>query len=338
MSQPLYRRVVPETYVQLLYEYLEVLGHEPESVLGQPWPTPAQEGVGGVDVECWDRLLVTAAQALDDPLLGLHVGQTISARHIGVLGSVLLACGNLGTALQRLERYIRLVYDVIPMTRRDGDGWFELVWDVSQYQPGPLVNETGMVAIMQFCRALVRGTVNPLRIDFNHPSPLDTSPYEAFFGCPVRFGQAEAVLRFSAQLLELPFKSPDPALVSLLEQHADRLLAQLPQQDEFVEQLRKTITHALREGEPSIERISPQLGTSSRTLQRRLKEAGTSFRYELNLVRHELALSYLRDPRLQIVDIAMLLGYSEHSAFTRAFKEWSGRSPHEARQLNSESY
>jgi len=137
MSQPLYRRVVPETYVQLLYEYLEALGHEPESVLGQPWPTPAQEGVGGVDVECWDRLLVTAAQALDDPLLGLHVGQTISARHIGVLGSVLLACGNLGTALQRLERYIRLVYDVIPMTRRDGDGWFELVWDVSQYQPDP---------------------------------------------------------------------------------------------------------------------------------------------------------------------------------------------------------
>ncbi|WP_248802769.1 AraC family transcriptional regulator [Pseudomonas sp. MWU13-2100] len=338
MSQPLYRRVVPETYVQLLYEYLEALGHEPESVLGQPWPTPTQEGAGGVNVECWDRLLVRAAQVLDDPLLGLHLGQTISARHIGVLGSVLLACDNLGTALQRLERYIRLVYDVIPMTRRDGDGWFELVWDVSQYQPGPLVNEVGMVAIVQFCRALVRGTANPLRIDFSHPGPLDLSPYEAFFGCPVRFGQVEAVLRFSAQLLELPLKSPDPVLVSLLEQHADRLLAQLPQQEEFVEQLRKVITHALRKGEPSIERISPQLGTSSRTLQRRLQEAGTSFRHELNLVRQELALSYLRDPRLQIVDIAMLLGYSEHSAFTRAFKEWNGRSPHEARQLNSEPY
>jgi AraC-type DNA-binding domain-containing proteins len=105
-----------------------------------------------------------------------------------------------------------------------------------------------------------------------------------------------------------------------------------------VEQLRKAITHALRDGEPSIERISRQLGTSSRTLQRRLQEAGTSFRHELSLVRQELALSYLRDPRLQIVDIAMLLGYSEHSAFTRAFKEWSGRSPHEARQLNSEPH
>ncbi|WP_416769307.1 AraC family transcriptional regulator [Pseudomonas sp. RHF3.3-3] len=334
MSQPLYRRVVPETYVQLLYEYLEALGHEPESVLGQPWPIPAQEGVGGVAVEEWDRLLVMAAHVLGDPLLGLHLGQTINARHIGVLGAVMLACGNLGTALQRLERYIRLVYDVIPMIRRDGDGWFELVWDVSQYQPGPLVNETGMVAIVQFCRALVRGTANPLRVHLNHAGPLDTRPYEAFFGCPVRFGQSEAVLRFSAQLLELPFKSPDPTLVCLLEQHADRLLAQLPQQDEFVEQLRKAITQAMCMGEPSIKRISPQLRLSSRTLQRRLQEAGTSFRHELNLVRYELALSYLRDPRLQIVDIAMLLGYSEHSAFTRAFKEWSGMSPHEARQLN----
>ncbi|HEJ4560670.1 TPA: AraC family transcriptional regulator [Pseudomonas aeruginosa] len=337
MSKPLYRRVVPETYVQLLYEYLESLGHEPELVLGAPWPTPAADGIGGVDVECWDHLLARAAQVLDDPLLGLHVGQSISARHLGVLGSVLLACGNLDTALQRLERYLRLVFDVIPMFRRDGEGWFELVWDVSHYQPGSLVSETGIVAMVQFCRALVRGTANPLLIDFNHDGPTDITPYEDFFGCPVRFGQAEAVLRFSSKLLELPLKSPDPVLVSLLEQHADRLLAQLPQQDEVVERVRKTITRALREGEPGIEQISSKLHLSSRTLQRRLREAGTSFRSELNLVRHELALSYLRAPRLQIMDIAMLLGYSEHSAFTRAFKEWSGQSPQEARQRRSDS-
>ncbi|MGA4634915.1 AraC family transcriptional regulator [Pseudomonas solani] len=335
MSQPLHRRVVPETYVQLLYEYLESLGREPEAVLGEPWPTPAAEGIGGVDVERWSRLLVTAAQALDDPLLGLHVGQTISARHLGVLGSVLLACGNLDAALVRLERYLRLVFDVIPMHRRDGEGWCELAWDITQYQPGALVNETGFVAMVQFCRALVRGTVNPLSIDFNHAGPSDTAPYERFFGCPVRFNQPEAVLRFPSRLLELPLKSPDPALVSLLEQHADGLLAQLPQQEEAVELVRKAITRALREGEPGIEQIGSRLHLSPRTLQRRLQEAGTSFRKELNLVRHELALSYLRDPRLQIMDIAMLLGYSEHSAFTRAFKEWSGQSPQEARQVNS---
>jgi AraC-like DNA-binding protein len=335
MSQPLFRRVVPETYVQLLYEYLESLGHEPELVLSEPWPTPTQGAVGGVDVECWNHLLVTAAQALNDPLLGLHLGQTISPRHLGVLGSVLLACGNLDIALQRMERYLRLVFDVIPMTRRAGEGWFELVWDVSQYQPGALVNETGIVVMVQFCRALVRGTANPLLIDFNHAGPSDSVPYEAFFGCPVRFNQREAVLRFSSQLLEQPLKSPDPALVLLLEQHAERLLALLPQQDEIVEQVRRAISRSLREGEPGIERISRQLNLSPRTLQRRLQDTNTSFRRELNLVRYELALSYLSDPGLQIVDIAMLLGYSEHSAFSRAFREWTGHTPQQAKRLEA---
>jgi len=189
---------------------------------------------------------------------------------------------------------------------------------------------------LQWCSSAelwLGGTVKPLRVDFYHSGPADSSAYEAFFGCPVRFGQAEAALRFSRQLLELPLKSPDPALVSLLEQHADHLLEQLPQQDEIVDQTRKAISRSLRDGEPSVERIGSELHLSSRTLQRRLQEAGTCFRSELNLVRHELALSYLRDARLQIVDIAMLLGYSEHSAFTRAFKEWCGRSPQETRQI-----
>jgi AraC-like DNA-binding protein len=82
----------------------------------------------------------------------------------------------------------------------------------------------------------------------------------------------------------------------------------------------------------SLEWIDADLHISSRTLQRRLRDAGTSFRSELNLIRHESALSYLRDELLQIADIAMLLGYSEHSAFTRAFKEWCGRTPAETRR------
>ena len=138
-------------------------------------------------------------------------------------------------------------------------------------------------------------------------------------------------MRVGLELLAAPLKSPDPALMQVLEQHADRLLAALPQHEEIVGQVRGAIAHALREGEPDIARISTRLACSSRTLQRRLKDAGTSFRDELNLVRHELALSYLRDPRLQIVDIALLLGYSEHSAFTRAYREWTGHTPQQQR-------
>lgn len=242
MSQPLHRRVVPETYVQLLYDYLKAHGHDPVSVLAEPWPQPDPNGAGGIDVEHWEHMLATAAQQLGDPLLGIHLGRTISPRHFGVLGSVLLACNNLEAALMRLERYLRLVFDVLPMYRREGQGWVEIVWDTSEYQPGPLVNETGIVAMVQFCRDLVVGVVDPIQIDFNHLGPTDPGPYEEFFACPVRFGQAQAVMRFAPDVLAMPLKSPDPALITLLEQHADRLLAQLPQQDEMVEQVRRSIS------------------------------------------------------------------------------------------------
>lgn len=332
MGQPLHRRVVPETYVQLLYEYLEERGHEPESTLGEPWPTPALNALSGVDVVRWEQMLGKAAFSLSDPLLALHVGQTITSRHLGVLGAVLPASGNLAEALRRLDRYLRLVFDVVAMILRPGNGWIDLAWDISEYEPGYLVNETGFTVLVQFCRSLVRGTVNPLLVTFKHAGPADIRPYEDFFGCPVRFAEQETIVRFSTELLVMPLKSPDPELIMLLEQHADRLLAQLPQQQEIVEQVRKAIARELREGEPDIERISQQLFCSSRTLQRRLRQAGTGFRDELSLVRYELAQSYLRDPRLQIMDIALLLGYSEHSAFTRAFKEWSGKTPQEVRE------
>jgi len=336
MGKPLHRRVVPETYTQLLYEYLEAHGHSPEAVLGAPWPSPDPNGMGGVGVDRWEQMLECAERHLADPLLGLHVGQTITPRHLGVLGPVLLACDNLGSALQRLERYQRLIFDVIPLSRRAGPGWIELVWDISQYRTGRLVDETGFAVVIQFCRSLVRGTANPLAVGFTHSPPADIRPYENFFGCPVRFDQPEPVIRIGLDLLASPLKSPDPALILVLEQHAERLLSQLPQQEEIVEQVRKAVAQLLREGEPDIEKVSIRLCCSSRTLQRRLKTAGTSFRDELNLVRHQLAASYLQDPRLQIVEVALLLGYSEHSAFTRAFREWTGKTPQQLREQSQQ--
>lgn len=333
MGQPLHRRVVPETFAQLLYEYLEARGHLPESVLGAPWPKPDAQGIGGVEVALWARMLERAEAKLADPLIGLHLGQSINIRHLGILGPVVASCDTLAAALQKLEHYQRLIFDVTHMTQRAGKGWVELVWDGRrETHPGRLVNETGFAVLIQICRSLVRGTANPLRVEFAHGGPADVRPYEDYFGCPVRFDRPEPFVRVGLDLLAAPLKSPDPALMQVLEQHAERLLAQLPQQEEIVETVRKAIAHALRDGEPDIEQISAKLHCSSRTLQRRLLQAGTSFRGELNLIRHELATSYLSDPRLQIVDIALLLGYSEHSAFTRAYKEWTGKTPNEIRE------
>lgn len=334
MGKPLHRRVVPKTYTHLLHEYLQARGHLPDVVLGQPWPGPDSDGLGGVDVDLWEQMLERAELCLKDPLIGLHLGQSMDSRHLGTLGLVLLASDNLREALDKLERFQRLIFDVTPMHQRAGRGWVELVWDISRYRPGRLVNETGFAVTLQFCRSLVRTPVNALDVEFAHPGPPDVRPYAAFFGGRVRFDRPEPLIRFDADLLASPLKSPDPALVRMIERHAEHLLSQLPQEDEVVEQVRKVIARRMREGEPHIESVSAALNCSSRTLQRRLRGAGTGFREELNLLRHQLAASYLRDPRLQVVDIALLLGYSEHSAFTRAFREWTGKTPQQSRELS----
>ncbi|MEN4984089.1 AraC family transcriptional regulator [Acinetobacter modestus] len=332
LSKPLYRRMIPETYVQILFEYLESQGYDPEKVLGEPWPVANGGGMGGIHIEQWENLLKTAQIFLNDSLIGLHVGQTITARHLGILGSVLLACDTLGTALVRFERYQRLIFDVIPAKIEVGSDYVDLSWNISEYQTGRLADETGFTLLVQFCRDLVRGKTKIKEVHFVHSPPVDIQPYEEYFGCPVLFGQSIPLIRFDHEMLQLPLKSSDGAIVEILDKHADQLLANLPHIEEIIDQMRKHIAYMLNQGEPNINELAERLHYSRRTLQRRITEAGTSFRKELNFVRYELAKSYLKDPRLQIVEIALLLGYSEHAPFTRAYKEWSGKTPQQERE------
>lgn len=332
LIKPLHRKMIPETYVQLLFEYLEDQGHDPEKVLGESWPIADLNGLGGVAVEHWENLLEIAKDYLNDPLIGLHVGQTITTRHLGILGAVLSACDNFFTAIQRFERYQRLIFDVVPAQVEILPDCVELTWDIEGYHTGGLVDETGRTVMVQFGRSLIRGKDTLQAVHFTHAQPADVRPYEAYFGCPVLFEQPIPLIRFDLSMLTLALKSPDAALVAILDKHADQLLASLPSVEEIIEQVRKHIAYLLHQGEPDIEQLADRLHYSQRTLQRRMTEAGTSFRKELNLVRYALAKSYLKDPRLQIVDIALLLGYSEHSPFTRAYKAWSGKTPQQERE------
>lgn len=331
MSKPIYRKMIPETYVHVLYDYLEAKKIIPDEILKYPRPQPLTNALKGISIELWEQLLSRAAIALADPMLGLHLGQKITPRHLGVLGYVLLACDNLASALEKLEKYQRLIFDVIPMITREGPDWVELVWDTTLYKPDLLVDETGITVIMQFCRSSVQKNITPIFVQFMHDCPDDLMQYEQYFGCPVLFNQSETVIRISKETLELPIKTLDPSLLTIIEQHANQLLEQLPKEEPIIEAVRKAIAHQLPHGEPTIELIAEKLCLSPRTLQRKLQNANTNFRNELNIVRQELADSYLKNKDIQIADIALMLGYSEHSAFTRAYKAMTGVSPQQSR-------
>lgn len=315
----------------MLHEYLESRGLNSESILGVARPEVDAEDRGRVDVVRWEEQLVRAAKALSEPYIGLRLGAMVTARHLGVVGHLLLACKNFGDVLDRLERYQRLIFDAIPMRRHEGREAIEMVWDISEFRTGPLVGEVGFAAMVQFCRNVMVGDANPHSVDFAHPPPDNVQPYEDFFRCPVRFACPAPILRANRELLVRPLRRADVALMQVLEPHVERLMTLLPQHGAAISRLRKVVATQLRRGEPDIENVSRELQCSVRILQRELASAGTNFRSEVNLVRNELAKSYLADSSLQIVEVALLLGYSEHSAFTRAFRKMNGITPQQMR-------
>lgn len=319
---------IPATFPQMLIEHLQA--HD--VALADVLPTGLREAdclaVDGLAMAHWVALLEQAAARLDDPCLGLHVGQRITPRHLGPLGYLLLAMPSLGAALDKLNQYQRLVYDITPMAvRATGDG-IELVWDAEHGRPGRLSDDTAIAALVQFTRDIASGPPLRLRsVRFINPAPADPRPYEAFFDCPVQFDQPETVLSIPADTLFRPLTGSDPGLTALMETQVRQRLALLPASVAGVDALRQAMGEALHLGEPTLAGMAAAQGLSARTLQRQLAAAGTSFNRELAAVRQQLAEAYLADHRLTVSDVAQLLGYSEHSAFTRRFTAAAGCSP-----------
>ncbi|MDF2697528.1 MAG: transcriptional regulator, AraC family protein [Labilithrix sp.] len=171
-----------------------------------------------------------------------------------------------------------------------------------------------------------------LEVWFQHPPPADPSRHERFFGCPVRFSAPETRLVLARAAVERPVLRRNPSLYEYLDRHARALASQSGEAGpSFAERVRRYIAEELKGREPSQADVARALGTSERTLQRRLKDEGRTFAEILDAVRRELASRYLGDPKLAIYEIAFLLGYAETSSFHRAFKRWTGEGPNEFR-------
>lgn len=319
--------MVPQTFLKVLAEHLQRHGVDPATVM----PTDALrfglQHLGRYPAEAYCQMLLRAAERLNDPLLGLHLGQSIQPAHLGALGYVLLACENLGAALLRIQRYHRLLHDINPIQHHlEGDSMV-LQWGVARGKPGALFDETGVTAIVQFARALC-GRVLPVRaVDFVNPPPSQAQPFVDHFGCAVRWGQPVTRLVISLESLQTPLHQPDPVLLGLMEEQVEAALAHLPDSGDLIELTRRVVRQLARHGVPELEQVAAELRMSPRVFYRRLAERGQQFRQLRDDALRELAELHLADARLTLADISELLGYTEQSAFSRAFKRWSGQSP-----------
>lgn len=336
-SQPL-NGYVPATYVQLLADYLQDNPHsqreltaETLSILGLA-TGESNQADQRVAVSEWQRMLVDCAAVFSNPALGLKLGRRVTAAHFGVLGYILLSCGTLAAALQRLQKFERLIYDVNPMAVAVTGDQVVLSWGVERGRPGSLVDETAIAALVQFCRDMLGNEeLCPSKIEFVNSAPDDLAPYEAYFGCPVFFERTATTVSLQAHWLQKSLRSPDSGLIQILEAQAESQLKDL-QDDDWATQVRGVLVQELRHGCPNLELVANKLNVSSRTLHRRLADEQTSFAKLLMATRKQLAENYLCDPALQLSEIALLLGYSEQSAFSRAYREWTNQTPLQARR------
>jgi AraC-like DNA-binding protein len=162
---------------------------------------------------------------------------------------------------------------------------------------------------------------------FEHRQPGAVAAHKRIFQAPVRFSTTRTELVFEARLLALRIPEADPALAELLQRNAQALLGTSCNGNTVADAVRRAIAETSGPGELTLSAIARKLGTGARTLQRRLHEEGSSFHQLVHETRSTLAQNYLRKHNLAICEIAYLLGFSQPSAFHRAFQRWTGVTP-----------
>lgn len=290
-----------------------------------------------VPVPIW-RDLLERATALRPKLAapGLAIGALVQPRHVGVMGYIVLASNNLGEAMLAYQRYERLFYGVdLAQVAMEGED-VEIRWRGDNAALGPLADAVSIAALVTFLRRQAEHPPPPSLITFIHPvAESERAAYEAFFGCPVRFGDTHTRVRFQTAHLAIPMPHSDPGLRALLDRQAQALLLALPDSDAFDRALQQVMLKLLPEGGATLPRVAREMHVSARTLQRRLDARSITWQQLLDRTREQLARQYLADRSLTLGDIALLLGFSEQSAFNRAFRRWTNETPARLRRANA---
>ncbi|MEC4812437.1 MAG: AraC family transcriptional regulator [Scytonema sp. PMC 1069.18] len=286
-----------------------------------------------VSGEVLKYLWTEALRQTGDHHLGLHIGESFNLSAIGIVGYVLLNCQTYGQVLEKLSQYTRLFSQGVAIHHTVSDGWVhcdcEIVGNLKNYlidEPRQPIEST-FAALVTATQQLTGKPLEAIAVWFQHQSPEDCSEHERIFQTTVQFSQPTNRIIFDANCLNWSVRSANPNLLSVFEYHAAAMLNAQNQLQSYSQKVMLAITQQLNGEVPTIEAIARSLMISVRQLQRELQTENTSYQQLLDKTRRELALRYLRKQETSIHDVAFLLGFSEPSAFHRAFKRWTQQTP-----------
>ncbi len=270
--------------------------------------------------------------------LGLHTAERLQPGAFDVLDYVVRTASTLRIAVQRVGRYNRLEHDVAEFSIHDEGERARIVHAFRGGHPGQSLGqhrhsiEFTLASLAVIGRQLTGGPFAPTSVAFCHPAPASTSEHARVFGVSPRFSAPANVFEVRTAEFDRPLPGADQRLWRVIERHAESLLAARPDPTEsLAARVARDVTTSLGEGPPTLADVARRFHMSERSLQRRLRDEGVRFDALVESLRRELALSYLSDRKMAISEVAFLLGYSEPSAFHRAFKRWTGTTPSELR-------
>ena len=265
---------------------------------------------------------------------GLKFGNAFKPKRLGAIGYAAISSPTLSAALRSMETYF-------PAHQQQSSFGLladsDILW-LSYRIIDPRITQRRQdaeLSIGMFCnvfRHCLGENWAPLEVRFEHEAPDHPAEHEKLYNAPVRFGRRTNAIAFRRTDLDARMPTQDPYLYSVIEPFLKSRCELTSNPEDFAEVVRNQIKLNLGDMPPTLSEIANVLGLSGPSFQRRLKEHNLTFQDLLKAARQELALHYLKDPSIQLTEVAYLLGYSELSAFSRAFRAWAGMSPQRYRR------
>ncbi len=266
-------------------------------------------------------------QASPNPAIGLELGTETRPEHFDPIALAALSTASFGEAMRQMARYKQLSCPEEIIHEADEAEWsIQFRWLLAGGVEPAVLTDVCFAWVLCVARHGTGTRLSPLRLEFVRPRAHEKILHR-HFDCPIVFGAARNAMIFRASDAALPFVTRNAELLAMLAPQFDQELKQRKDQETFPERVRSAIQRKLAGQRPRIEEIARELHISSRTLQRRLQDAGYSFQQVLEEARHQLARHYLNNSLLELNETAYLLGYEDASSFVRAFRTWEGVPP-----------
>ncbi len=326
------------TLGQIVAGVLEMYGLDAPAMLERHGIDPAllSNPDARIPSRSWDSLTRDAAEHIPDPAFGLLAARCWHPSNLGALGYAWLSSSTLRTGLGRLVRYWRLLGEGSSTRLEESSAGVTIV--LARQAPDPVSSAVTVDFIMSLlvdmCRMNAGSSLRPVAVRLRRSRPKGGEAYRRHFGCVVHFAADEDSFTLSRRDVDRSLPTSNRQIAATLDRILVERLAHLDKRD-VVARCQARLFEQLYSGEVSEDVMAEQLHMSRRTLQRKLADADLTFQKLVDDTRQDLAMRHLDDPRHSITDVTFLLGFSQQSAFTRAFKRWTGMSPTEYRAQQS---